>query len=131
MQVMAELAHKLYLLRMSLLRSSVTSMELRLKKSCPSLYSRRIQIDLSFFPSCIMISGRCTKIRWHASGLSMKSILVKTLKIGKISKKMSSTSSRMYLPSSLPRMELFLRTLPSASLLKSRFQKLDASMVSR
>lgn len=78
-----------------------------------------------------MISGRCTKSKWHVFGLLKKSILLKTLKIGINSIRMSNTSLSMFLLSSLLLMVLYLKILLRDSWLRFKSQKQDAFMGSK
>ena len=130
-QDMAGLALRSLLPRMLLPPRSAPSMAHRLKKSFPSHCLRRTPIALLSYPSSIMISGRCTRIRWPASGLSTRLISVRTSRTGRTSKRTSSISSSMSLPSSQPQMASYSRTSPSASLQKSKSLRHAASTASR
>ena len=98
---------------------------------CPSRFSRKIRTASLSFPSSTKTSGRCTKIRWLVSGLSMRSISVRTQKTGRSSLRTSSTSSNTYSRSSQLVMVLCLKTLRRDSAQRYKFQKPAAFTVSK
>ena len=127
---MAGLTLKFILKRMKSWRHRKTDSKVKLaphKLSYPSLSSKKTPIDSSSCRFSTTTYGRCTRTKWHASGLSTRLTSERTQKTGQSSKTEKSISSSMFLPSSLPQMVLYSRTLPPDSWLKSKFQRPGAS----
>ena len=101
------------------------------KQHYQNLCLRKTLIASSSCPSFTKTSGRCTRIKWLASGPLTKLTSAKIRRTGKSFLLMSSTSLSMCLPFLQPVMVLCSKIWPNASAQKFRCLRQGASTDSR